>query len=253
MQTTSSDIAARKEAYEKRLEAHRLWKKEFFQSRPPPQPLGRLHRSPEPLKKGVGVGCAMKRARELIREEGSSSKAVRPEAVLVSSTPKEELDEKRAQWIAQLSGELIQWNPLLDVKILSDPRRTVIMANLHPETVENELQSFANQFGRVTSLRIIRNAKTGRSKRYAFVEFGLVGEASQAVSFSQKKRLKGHAIIIDFEKGRQPNFLPKRLSAVKDFLPKANGTGANPEGDGKVVKDAKQQEMDDILNSLLDD
>lgn len=171
---------------------------------------------------------------------------------------------KHEKWLHQMLIEQQRRCPATDLHVRSDATKTVIMANLHPDTAEAELHRFADQFGRVVSLRIVRHQVTGRSRRYAFVEYGLVGEAKKAASFHRKKRLKGYSIIIDEEKGRRDaSFLPRRMATALKLHEKQ--TSMSEEKGGVVA--AKEEEGcsarggaptsalladdDDFLNSIL--
>ncbi|KPI86826.1 putative U1 small nuclear ribonucleoprotein [Leptomonas seymouri] len=217
-----------------RIEEHIAWKRAFFQARPPPPPIGQLHRRQQGVTKGHSCHAAFQwalavhqRAEDGAKgtdEGGPGSSAVMSAPAFPafsSDTNSSTLApaSKQEAWAAQLHGEMERRNPSTDLNVRSDPTRTVIMANLHPDTAEEDLRHFADQFGRVVSVRIVRHHKTRKSRRYAFVEFGLAGEARKALQFHRKKRLRGHAIIIDKEKGRTAvGFLPKRMAAAESFL-----------------------------------
>ncbi|XQJ26169.1 U1 small nuclear ribonucleoprotein, putative [Leishmania guyanensis] len=211
-----------------RQEAHAAWKRTFFQARPAPPSIGRLHRRQQGVTRDHSCHNAFNTALALKRqaEEETCTSDTKEDAslssllTLTTSAAAVAAGALSSQevWVAQLQGEYERRNPFTDLNVRSDPLRTVVMANLHPETVEEDLRHFADQFGRVLNVRIVRHHKTGKSRRYAFVEFNLVGEARKAIQFHRKKRLKGYSIIIDKEKGRtEPGFLPKRLEAAASF------------------------------------
>jgi RNA recognition motif-containing protein len=218
----------KKAAALERVAEHIAWKRVFFQARPPPPPIGQLHRRQHGKTKNhacyTAFQCAVALHQRLqeseLKEVGSTSNSeVSPLTSSVKTTEDPLSLSKQEAWAAQLHGEKERRNPATDLNVRSDPTRTVIMANLHPDTAEEDLRHFADQFGRVTQVRIVRHYKTGKSRRYAFVEFGLAGEARRALQFHRQKRLKGHAIIIDRERGRtEVGFLPKRLATAEGFL-----------------------------------
>ncbi|KAG5504307.1 hypothetical protein JIQ42_06139 [Leishmania sp. Namibia] len=242
-----SRLQRKRAAAQQRQEAHAAWKRAFFQARPPPPSIGRLHRRQYGITKGHSCHNAFHTALALARQE-SDDKPTRDAEGDASLPPSPTLttsalatvagtSSKQEAWLAQMKGESERRNLSTDINVRSDPLRTVVMANLHPETVEEDLRHFADQFGRVLNVRIVRHHKTGKSRRYAFVEFNLVGEARKAVQFHRKKRLKGYSIIIDKEKGRtEPDFLPKRLSTASRFW-------ASPE---HVASSAASVEMKDV-------
>ncbi|CAG9572203.1 putative U1 small nuclear ribonucleoprotein [Leishmania major strain Friedlin] len=273
-----SRLQRKRVAAHQRQEMHAAWKRTFFQARPPPPSIGRLHRRQPGITKGHSCHNAFNTALALAKQadEDEPTRDAKVDAPLPSSstltrsataTAAGTLSKQEA-WAAQLQGENERRNPFTDLNARSDPLRTVVMANLHPETVEEDLRHFADQFGRVLSVRIVRHHRTGKSRRYAFVEFNLVGEARKAVQFHRKKRLKGYSIIIDREKGRtEPGFLPKRLLTASSFwTPPANeassATSAEIEqartvdsaalgtGGAKVVLPMPEND-DDFLNAIL--
>ncbi|GET87525.1 u1 small nuclear ribonucleoprotein, putative [Leishmania tarentolae] len=273
-----SRLQRKRAAAHQRQESHVAWKRTFFQARPPPPSIGRLHRRQQGITKDHSCHNAFNTALALAKEEDEDEStgvakvnAPLPSSPTLTSSATEAVTgavSKQEAWAAQLQAENGRRNPFTDLNIRSDPLRTVVMANLHPETVEEDLRHFADQFGRVLSVRIVRHHKTGKSCRYAFVEFNLVGEARKAVQFHRKKRLKGYSIIIDKEKGRtEPGFLPKRLLAASSYWP----TGANTESPetstemekathvdcaalgtgGAKVASSMPENDDDFLNSIL--
>lgn len=214
MQSSPEEVEARQKAAAQRVADHIAWKREFFQSRPPPPSIGRLHRRQSGRKGGGDVHITLKRAREL-----EASAVPRP-TPLATAGPSEEVatstaDSRQSAWVHQMQLENAHRSPFTDRSINTDSRRTVIIAGLHPDTVEEDLRVFADQFGRVLQVRIVRHYVTGKSRRYGFVEYGLPAEASKAVAHSRGKRLRGRAVCIDMEKGRTvPGFLPARMATA---------------------------------------
>ncbi|KAG5508863.1 hypothetical protein JKF63_05366 [Porcisia hertigi] len=223
-----SQLQRKRAAAQQRQAAHAAWKRAFFQTRPPPPSIGRLHRRQRGITKGHSCHNAFNTALALAKQQDEiettgPAKVDAPLPTLgvlttsATATAASKLSKHEA-WVAQLQDENTRRRPSTDLNIRSDPLRTVVMANLHPETVEEDVRHFADQFGRVLNVRIVRHHKTGKSRRYAFVEFNLLGEARKAIQFHRKKRLKGYSIIIDREKGRtEPGFLPKRLATASSF------------------------------------
>ncbi|RNF03781.1 U1 small nuclear ribonucleoprotein [Trypanosoma rangeli] len=121
--------------------------------------------------------------------------------------------------------EVERRNPYTDINIRTDPRRTVVMSSLHPKSLEEDIRLFGEQFGRVISVRLVCD-RNGRSRRYSFVQFGLEAEARKAVANSRKRRLHGHAVVMEMERGRlDPGFLPKRLASASRQTAGSPSTG----------------------------
>lgn len=269
-----SQLQRRRAAAQQRLDAHIAWKRGFFQARPPPEAIGRLHRRQQGVTKGRDCHSAFHTALRLAAQSdlappaamhGDEAETVtQPLPPALTSSPVAEslprAPSRQEAWAAQLLREKERRNPATDLNVRSDPTRTVVMANLHPDTVEEDVRHFADQFGRVLSVRIVRHHKTGKSRRYAFVEFNLVGEARKAQQFHRRKRLKGHAIIIDRERGRtESGFLPKRLATASAFWDGAaadqGATAAATDATAATPKAAPAPAMpdndDDFLNAIL--
>lgn len=249
MQNPSEADAAKQSAAEQRTEDFLQWKKEFFRARPPPPPIGQLRRRQVGPKGGTPVREALKRAREIVAREGAQPP---PLPVTGGSSRPADPPTKQEAWVQLMAGEQGRRNPFVDLSIRSDSRRTVIMANLHASTVEEELRAFADQFGRVVGVRIVRETCTGKSRRYAFVEFGLPAEAHKAAQFTRKKRLRGHAIIIDLERGRtDPAFLPKRLASAREISDPTPAKAPDVVQPAPTAGDDAGDAEDDLLASIL--
>ncbi|RNF03780.1 U1 small nuclear ribonucleoprotein [Trypanosoma rangeli] len=79
MQAPSDDDVARQEAFKRRVEAHAQWKRNFFQSRPPPLFIPKCRRRRRERIAGAPVHALYKRALQLVSAEaGRSSPALSP-------------------------------------------------------------------------------------------------------------------------------------------------------------------------------
>ncbi|KAG5482083.1 hypothetical protein LSCM1_05802 [Leishmania martiniquensis] len=252
-----SRLQRKRAAAQQRQDAHAAWKRAFFQARPPPPSIGRLHRRQHGITKDRSCYNAFKAALALANQENEDMRLrdAKADASLPSSPTLTAhavatatfTCSKQEAWAAQMRSEGERRNVFTDINVRSDPLRTVVMANLHPETVEEDVRHFADQFGRVLNVRIVRDRKTGKSRRYAFVEFNLVGEARKAVQFHRKKRLKGYSIIIDKERGRtEPGFLPKRLAMASRFW-------ATPEAEARSAVSTEMEAVNDAHSASLGD
>ncbi|KAG8345749.1 putative RNA recognition motif (a k a RRM RBD or RNP domain) [Trypanosoma vivax] len=224
MQVPGSDDLARRAALQRRIDAHMRWKAEFFKSRPPLPYIPKRRRYREPIA-GAPVHIFFKRAMEIATappraplegcaaggREGGCAPAL-TSGPTTAAAPPEEVFDKRTLWLKRMADEMNRREPFTDIKIRSDPWCTVVVSNLHPKTLEEDIRLFCEQFGRVVSVRLIFDFK-GRSRRYGFVEFGREEDARRAIANTSKKRLHGRAVVVDKERGRQqPNFLPRRMA-----------------------------------------
>lgn len=70
------------------------------------------------------------------------------------------------------------------------------VSNLGFHTTENELRKLFEQFGKVSSAKIITDRETGRSRGFGFVEMDSETEASEAMSKLNQKELEGRALSV---------------------------------------------------------
>jgi RNA recognition motif-containing protein len=71
----------------------------------------------------------------------------------------------------------------------------IYVGNLSYEVTEKDLQKAFEEYGRVGTIRIIRNRLNGKSKGYGFIEMHDRGEALEAVRALNGKDMKGRRIV----------------------------------------------------------
>jgi cold-inducible RNA-binding protein len=69
--------------------------------------------------------------------------------------------------------------------------------------MENDLQDFFSQAGVVTSVSIMYDKFTGRSRGFAFVEYGSSDEANKAVEMFHGKEFQGRALTVNVARPRE--------------------------------------------------
>lgn len=74
-------------------------------------------------------------------------------------------------------------------------RGVIYIAHLPLGFFEPQLNAFFSQFGEVSRVRLFRSRKTGHSKGYAFVEFGLREVAQIAAETLDKYRMFGRTLV----------------------------------------------------------
>ena len=72
----------------------------------------------------------------------------------------------------------------------------IFVAKLNFKTRTEDLQKAFEQFGEVSSVKIIKDRDTGRSKGYGFVEMPNDTEAQAAINGLNEKELDGRVIIV---------------------------------------------------------
>ncbi len=81
----------------------------------------------------------------------------------------------------------------------------IYVGNLSYEVTEEELQQEFKAFGEVTSVRVITDKYTGRSKGFAFVEMPTVAEGQAAIDGLDGKALKDRTLKVSAARPRSDN------------------------------------------------
>ncbi|MCU0356855.1 MAG: RNA-binding protein [Cyclobacteriaceae bacterium] len=72
----------------------------------------------------------------------------------------------------------------------------IFVAKLNFKTRTEDLEKAFAQFGEVSTVKIIKDRDTGRSKGYGFVEMPNDSEAQAAIDGLNEKELDGRVIIV---------------------------------------------------------
>jgi cold-inducible RNA-binding protein len=79
----------------------------------------------------------------------------------------------------------------------------LFVGNLSYETTENDLQDYFSEAGVVTSVNLMMDRATGRSRGFAFVEFATLEEANKAVELFQGKEFQGRKLTVNIARPRE--------------------------------------------------
>ena len=79
----------------------------------------------------------------------------------------------------------------------------LFVGNLSYQTIENDLQELFSGAGVVTSVNLMLDKFTGKSRGFAFVEFSSPEEASKAVEMFHGKDLQGRALTVNVARPRE--------------------------------------------------
>ena len=82
-------------------------------------------------------------------------------------------------------------------------QNTLFVGNLSYQTMEKDLQEYFSQVGAVTSVNLMMDKVTGRSRGFAFVEFATPEEATKAVEQFQGKEFQGRALTVNIARPRE--------------------------------------------------
>jgi RNA recognition motif-containing protein len=79
----------------------------------------------------------------------------------------------------------------------------LFVGNLSFQTGENDLQDYFAQAGAVTSVNLMLDKMTGRSRGFAFVEYGSAEEAQKAIEQFHDKDFQGRKITVNVARPRE--------------------------------------------------
>jgi len=79
----------------------------------------------------------------------------------------------------------------------------LFVGNLAYQTMENDLQEYFSQAGVVTSVNLMLDKFTGKSRGFAFVEYGSSEEANKAVEMFHSKDFQGRALTVNIARPRE--------------------------------------------------
>lgn len=76
------------------------------------------------------------------------------------------------------------------------------VSNLSFHTGDDDLRKLFEQFGTVTSAKVISDRATGRSRGFGFVEMDSEAEAKEAIKGLNNKEIEGRAMSVSIAKER---------------------------------------------------
>jgi cold-inducible RNA-binding protein len=79
----------------------------------------------------------------------------------------------------------------------------LFVGNLSYQTMETDLQDYFSQAGAVTSINVMLDKVTGKSRGFAFVEFATSEEAGKAVEQFHNKEFQGRALTVNVARPRE--------------------------------------------------
>lgn len=79
----------------------------------------------------------------------------------------------------------------------------LFVGNLSYRTLENDIQDHFSQAGVVTSVNLMFDKVTGKSRGFAFVEFATPEEAARAVEQFHNKELQGRQLTVNIARPRE--------------------------------------------------
>ena len=82
-------------------------------------------------------------------------------------------------------------------------QKRLFVGNLSYQTMENDLQEYFSQAGVVTSVNVMLDKVTGKSRGFAFVEFATPEEANKAVEQFHNQEFQGRALTVNVARPRE--------------------------------------------------
>ncbi|MEP6664446.1 MAG: RNA-binding protein [Verrucomicrobiota bacterium] len=79
----------------------------------------------------------------------------------------------------------------------------LFVGNLAYQTIENDLQEYFSQAGTVTSVNLMLDKFTGKSRGFAFIEFASPAEAQKAVDEFHGKDFQGRALTVNIARPKE--------------------------------------------------
>ncbi len=84
------------------------------------------------------------------------------------------------------------------------------VSNLSFHTAETEIRTLFEQFGTVSSAKVITDRETGRSRGFGFVEMPSETEAAEAMKNLHNKEIEGRALSVTVARDKAPRSDNKR-------------------------------------------
>jgi len=84
------------------------------------------------------------------------------------------------------------------------------VSNLSFHTTDDDLRKLFEQFGAVSSAKVITDRETGRSRGFGFVEMGADEESNAAIKGLNNKEIEGRAMSVTVAREKAPRADNKR-------------------------------------------
>src|SRR5882724_8770696 len=90
----------------------------------------------------------------------------------------------------------------------------LFVGNLSYQTADTDLQDYFSQAGAVTSVNLMLDKVTGKSRGFAFIEFATPEEANKAVEQFHNQEFQGRQLTVNVAKPREER-PPQRWSGAR--------------------------------------
>ena len=96
--------------------------------------------------------------------------------------------------------------------------RRLYVGNLPYSTGEAELQELFSRAGNVESVRVMRDAATGRARGFAFVEMANDDDAQKAITEFHEHQMDGRALVVATHDEEFAGAVATRILRVREGL-----------------------------------
>src|SRR6267142_5221994 len=109
----------------------------------------------------------------------------------------------------------------------------LFVGNLSYQTMENDLQEYFSQAGIVSSVNLMLDKFTGKSRGFAFIEFSSSNEANKAVEMFHNKEFQGRQLTVNIARPREDR--PQRSGGGGGGWrgDRGGGSGGGDRGEGR--------------------
>ncbi|KAJ9072821.1 hypothetical protein DSO57_1023116 [Entomophthora muscae] len=109
--------------------------------------------------------------------------------------------------------------PADSTDITKQPFATLFVSRLSPSTTEKMIEDEFSKYGKIISVKIVRNIVTGKSCKYGFVEFKHKTDCRAAYKDSRRRMVDGQFILVDYERSRvMKDWKPRRLGSFLNVV-----------------------------------
>ena len=106
----------------------------------------------------------------------------------------------------------------------------IYVGNLSYDLTEDELQGLFEEYGAVSSVKIIKDRETGRAKGFGFVEMENDDEAVTAIESLNEKEINGRKILVNEARPREDK--PRRPGGGRPGGDRNDRNGGRRNGNG---------------------
>src|SRR3954464_4646935 len=92
---------------------------------------------------------------------------------------------------------------VLEQALVTMSQSRLFVGNLSYQTMENDLQEHFSQAGIVSSVNLMMDKFTGKSRGFAFIEFSSPNDANKAVEMFHNKEFQGRALTVNIARPRE--------------------------------------------------